>query len=70
MRLELALPPLIYASALLIGLAIQIVLPIGIGTSLWPKILGGALLGIALGLTFWAERTMTRAGTNSLGGSQ
>lgn len=57
-------PPLIYASALLVGLAMQIVLPMGLAASLWLKILGGALLGIALSLITWAERTMTQAGTN------
>jgi protein-S-isoprenylcysteine O-methyltransferase Ste14 len=60
----IALPPLIYAAGLTVGLSLQWLFPLGAAFGIAWKLFGGALMAAALTVILWAERTMKRAGTN------
>ena len=60
----LAFPPLIYAAGLIAGFLLQALLPLHLGWGIGGRLLGGLLLALALAIVLWAERTMSRAGTN------
>jgi len=57
-------PPLLYGLALLAGIALHLLAPLGT-LSPWPsRIAGVVLLGLGVALARWGERAMHRAGTN------
>ena len=60
----IALPPLIYAVPLTMGLILHIAFPIRFLPGVLPLILGWPLIAIALFVILWANQVMIRAGTN------
>jgi protein-S-isoprenylcysteine O-methyltransferase Ste14 len=60
----LVFPPLLYGLALLIGIALHAIAPLGSLPPWRSRVAGLVLLGLGAGLARWGERTMRRAGTN------
>jgi protein-S-isoprenylcysteine O-methyltransferase Ste14 len=61
----IALPPLLFAATLVLGLLLHVLMPVRPLPVLPARVLGGVLLVTGLSIARWGERTMRRAGTNS-----
>jgi protein-S-isoprenylcysteine O-methyltransferase Ste14 len=57
-------PPLLYASAMLVGVGLHFLLPLAVLPKGPSRVAGALVLAGGLALGAWGERTMHRAGTN------